>query len=199
MYQQINLYQPVFRRQRKIFSAVTMLQAMGIATVLLTAFCAHASWALQGMQTTAATLDTSYGSLEARMGILETTGDAAAMSDVDDALARLQATIESRQALLATLGQRPDEAAGRFSAFFELLAQHRLPGLWLTAIRIDDTGETELRGTTYDPALVPRYLQVLPAGPRITPLQRGSVQMTRQAADDTAVAFTISSDAGERL
>ena len=29
MYQQINLYQPIFRKQRQIFSAVTMLQALG--------------------------------------------------------------------------------------------------------------------------------------------------------------------------
>ena len=35
MYQQINLYQPIFRKQRQIFSAVTMLQALGVVAVAL--------------------------------------------------------------------------------------------------------------------------------------------------------------------
>jgi len=35
MYQQINLYQPIFRKQRQIFSATTLAQVLGIVTVAL--------------------------------------------------------------------------------------------------------------------------------------------------------------------
>ena len=37
MYQQINLYQPIFRKQRQIFSAATMAQALGIVAAALLA------------------------------------------------------------------------------------------------------------------------------------------------------------------
>ena len=37
MYQQINLYQPIFRKQRQIFSAVTMFQAIGVVAAALLA------------------------------------------------------------------------------------------------------------------------------------------------------------------
>ncbi len=50
MYQQINMYQPVFRRQRKIFSAATLLKIVAMAAVLLLALYAHARWTLNGLQ-----------------------------------------------------------------------------------------------------------------------------------------------------
>ncbi len=35
MRQQINLYQPVFRRERKVFSAVAMIQVLALVFVAL--------------------------------------------------------------------------------------------------------------------------------------------------------------------
>ena len=38
IYQQVNLYQPIFRKQRQIFSAMTMAQAGAIVAVALIGF-----------------------------------------------------------------------------------------------------------------------------------------------------------------
>jgi hypothetical protein len=35
IYQQVNLYQPIFKRQRHIFSALTMLQSAAVVIVAL--------------------------------------------------------------------------------------------------------------------------------------------------------------------
>lgn len=198
MYQQINLYQPVFRQQRKIFSATTMLQVIGLAAITLLAFYAQATWTLHGLQATESTLSEHYSKLEVRLGVLENIRAPGEDLTVEEEVARLQQAIETRQALLDSLDEH-GEGQGRFGDFFELLANHTLPGLWLTAIRIDETGETELRGTTHDPELVPRYLQIFPAGTRIATLHRGSVHLTRTRADDRAVQFIVSSVAGETL
>ena len=40
MKQEINLFQPIFRRQKKVFSAVTMLQVVALFVVVLTAIYA---------------------------------------------------------------------------------------------------------------------------------------------------------------
>jgi hypothetical protein len=42
LYQQINLYQPIFRKQRQIFAAATMLQAVGVVALALLGIYAYA-------------------------------------------------------------------------------------------------------------------------------------------------------------
>ncbi len=50
MYQQINLYQPIFRKQRQIFSAVTMLQAVGVVAVALLGIYVYAFAKIGGLE-----------------------------------------------------------------------------------------------------------------------------------------------------
>jgi Na+-transporting methylmalonyl-CoA/oxaloacetate decarboxylase gamma subunit len=57
MHQQINLYQPVFRKQEKVFSAITLLQIGAAVLLLLLIILAHAHWTLSDMNSTAQTLE----------------------------------------------------------------------------------------------------------------------------------------------
>ena len=41
MHQQINLFQPVFRKQEKVFSAITLTQITAAVLVLLVAIAGH--------------------------------------------------------------------------------------------------------------------------------------------------------------
>ena len=74
MYQQINMYQPVFRRQRKIFSAATLLKITAVTLVLLLALYVQARWKLHGLQRTSDNLMLNYRQLDARLGKLEASG-----------------------------------------------------------------------------------------------------------------------------
>ena len=38
MSQQINLYNPIFRKQKKVFSSTTMLQALALIVIVVTVF-----------------------------------------------------------------------------------------------------------------------------------------------------------------
>ena len=195
MYQQINLYQPVFRRQRKVFSAATLLQITGIAAVLLLGFYGHARWTLSSLDSTASTLSTQYQQLEAQLGVLE-RGEGDDSLDVQDEVNRLQQSITQRQALLDSFAQLDLRESTPFSEFFEILARRALPGLWLTGISLAEDGETELRGSTMDPTLVPRYLQTMPDQPRFTALHQGSVHLSRIDPDKSGVNFVLSSNSG---
>lgn len=198
MYQQINLYQPVFRRQRKVFSAATLLQIIGIAAVLLLGFYSHAQWTLHGLDSTVTSLSAQYQHLDARLGILESAGSDGGF-DVPAEVERLQQTLRERQALLDSLSRLDFRENIAFSEFFETLAKRTLPGLWLTGISLTEDGETELRGSTLNPTLVPRYLQAMPDQPRFIALHQGSVHLTRTDPEKPAVAFQLSSNAGEEL
>lgn len=197
MYQQINLYQPVFRRQRKVFSAVTLLQIIVVAAVLLSGFYVHARWTLGGLDSTAISMSSQYHQLEARLGILENTG-ASATTSVQDEIERLQQTIDERQALLDSISRLTIRDSHGFAKFFETLATRTLPGLWLTGIMLAEEGETEIRGSTLNPKLVPRYLQGMPEQPRFNALHHGSLHLERDDPDRPDVSFVLSSNtAGE--
>ena len=194
MYQQINLYQPVFRRQRKVFSAVTLLQIIGVVAMLLLGFYLHARWTLHSLDTTVASLSTQYQQLENQLGYLEkdSTG-----LDAGAEVEKLQQTLDQREALLENFARLDFRDSTAFSEFLETLARRTQPGLWLTGINLTEDGDTELRGSTLDPTLVPRYLQAMPDQPRFIALHQGSVHLTRTDPEITAVDFTLSSDSDE--
>ncbi len=196
MYQQINLYQPVFRRQPRVFSALTLLQIIGLASVVLFGFYLHASWTLDGLDSTVDSLSAQYRQLEDRLGILETTGNDSTTSAQQE-IARLQASLDERQALLDNFSRLRFRETRAFGEFFETLATRSLPGLWLTGIRLTEDGETEIRGASVDPTLVPRYLQGMPAEPRFSALHNGSIQLARDDPARPAVSFILSSNREE--
>jgi hypothetical protein len=192
MYQQINLYQPVFRRQPRVFSALTLLQILGLASVVLFGFYLQASWTLNSLGSTVDSLSAQYRQLEARLGTLETTGnDNTASAQLE--IARLQASLDERQSLLDNFSRLRFRESSAFGEFFETLATRTLPGLWLTGIRLTEDGETEIRGASVNPMLVPRYLQEMPAEPRFTALHNGSIQLARDDPARPAVSFILSS------
>ena len=56
IHQQINLYQPGFRRQRNVFSGTAMLQVAGVVLGGLLAMYGYASWQVHGLNLERSTL-----------------------------------------------------------------------------------------------------------------------------------------------
>lgn len=193
MYQQINLYQPVFRRQHKVFSALTLLQIFVAMTVLLLALYGHARWTLAGLQRTSASMGEQYKQLAVRLGTLEGVGENAAVMSLDIEVDHLQNTITARKRLLEQFDQLVIEERPGFGDVFEALARHSLPGLWLTGISLLEGGHTELRGTAVNARLVPRYLQLLPEQDHLNLLNPGAVSLERRDTDGTKVDFVLRS------
>lgn len=193
MYQQINLYQPVFRQQHKIFSARTLLLALVTVAVLLLGIYAHARWALATLDHTATSIEQQYQQLDTQLGNLELINQSSNPGALENEIAQLQHNITEQQTLLDSFGQLSITPAAGFGEFFETLARQTLPGIWLTGIRLTQDGETELRGTTLDPELVPGYLQLLPDQSRFKSLQQGSVHMVRHDPDKAEIEFVLRS------
>jgi cell division protein FtsL len=193
MYQQINLYQPVFRQQRKVFSARTLLLMLAAATVLLLGIYAHARWTLAALNHTATSIEQQYRQMETQLGNLEIINQSADSGALDNEIERLQHSIAEQQSLLDSFDQLAIRSAAGFGDFFDTLARQTLPGLWLTGVRLTLDGETELRGTTLDPKLVPGYLQLLPDQPRFRSLQQGSLHLVRHEAENSDIEFRIRS------
>ena len=199
MYQQINMYQPVFRQPRKIFSARTLMLILVAVTVLLLAIYAHARWKLAALNLTATSIEQQYQQLGTQLGNLEIINQSSAPDLLATEITRLRDNIADKQLKLDSIDQLPVKSAAGFSDFFESLARQTQSGLWLTAIRLTQDGETEIRGITLDPKLVPNYLQQMPNRPRFRSLQQGSVHLVRHDPKNSEIEFILRSKDMEEL
>ena len=198
MYQQINLYQPVFRQQSKVFSAITLLSMLAVVAVFLLGLCVHSSWTLGGLNNTAASLDIQYQQLNAQFAEIETKRKSATQSPLESEIFQLQHRIDGHQELLGKFDRVAIRTSPGFGKFFEALTLQNLPGLWITGLRLTDDGLTEVRGTTLNPSLVPRYLQEMPDSPRFKSLQSGSVHLARDDTGSTEIDFVLRSKPREK-
>jgi Tfp pilus assembly protein PilN len=158
--QQINLFNPIFLKQKKYFSAVTMVQGLGLILVgclLLTAYAefqlsirkrdAEASTAL--LQKTKAQLITIKVEFAPRQS------DPA----LDNQIKQAQSEINAAQKVFDSLqnGQFGDTKG--YSTYFRGFSHEIVDGLWLTGISIYGAGhDINLSGRTVNPELVPVFL-----------------------------------------
>lgn len=165
MTQQINLYQPILRRQRKVFSAGTIGVLLLGFMFLMALLWGVDRWQLQQLrenlvQTQAQERATTQQIVELSRTLSTRTEQPELRRTVE--AKRREARLK-RELLDRISGSELGETAG-FSGALEGLGRQRLQGLWLTHIELTDGGrEIRLHGNSQDAALVPRFIQQLSA------------------------------------
>jgi hypothetical protein len=183
MSQQINLYNPIFRKQPKVFSANTMLQGVALIVIVVTVF-----YYIFSLQTSLLEIRAAESSrqLKGELERLKAYGVSEAPADRAKALAERRKTLE---ASLAAQKQASDAFAsggvGRTEGYAELLralARVSLDGVWLTRIQVaEGSGELSLAGKATRPELVPAYLERLRSEPALRGQTFNRLEVTRPA------------------
>jgi len=159
LYQQINLYHPIFRKQRKIFSAVTMAQIVAIVAAALLAIYGYGYLGVVGLEAEAVQLEGREKAFATQLASLDQGSSMRRRRAIEEELQRLNATLVDQQKLVEVLRDRPLGSTDGFSDYLLALARSHQEGLWLTEIRINgSTDAIELLGETRDPERVPEYL-----------------------------------------
>lgn len=194
-YQQINLYQPIFRRQRQVFSAVTMLQAVGvIATALLTIY-AYGLWQVRGLEQEALQLEGRERAYSTQLARLDPESRTTQRRAAEQELERLTATLLTQQRLIDVLENRPLGSTDGFSSVLAALARQRARGLWLTAITVNRVTEAiELVGESIEPGLLPEYLLQLGEEEALAGYRFDDFEIER-SQETATIAFRVSSRA----
>lgn len=161
MSQQINLYNPLLLKQRKIFSAKTMAQSLGLITLGLVAVYGYARFQVASLQTETEHAVQRQEKLQARLTRLSQElgprqKSAALEADIKRAESELQALAEVQ----AALKQGGAVSASGFSPYFKALARQMVEGVWLTGIEVSGS-EMMIGGRTLKPGAVPDYIQRL--------------------------------------
>lgn len=202
MTQQINLYQPILRREQKVFSAVTMLQFLGALAIVMLAMFAFSRWQLAQLEAEHARLVTQERELIAQVTQL-TNGH---QEKPESRELRRQAEMAQREIVLKTrllklMESQPVHSAG-FADAFAGLARQRVDGLWLTGVEIERSGESRdvfLRGRAARAELVPQFVQLLSREPAFAGLRFQHMRLAQpKDGSGDALAFELGTSVPEK-
>ena len=159
MPQQINLFNPVFLKQKKYFSAVTMLQSLGLVVAGVFAFYGYTLYATRMQSRIAANSAQQLASQSQQVAALAGQGRNRL---VQDELAQAQARLKQREQALGLLRTGGLGNTAGFARYMTALAHEQVGGVWLTGFSISgDEAELHLSGRVLQADLVPAYLRAL--------------------------------------
>jgi len=159
MSQQINLFNPLFLRKEKYFSARTMLQSLGLIALGLIGLYVYAIVQTRGAETLAAGYAKELANQREQFLALSGEGRSKLL---EAEVARLDADMRMRRGTLDILqGGELGNTEG-FSRYFAAFGRHAMRGVWLTGFSVGEGGnELRIRGRVLYPDLVPAYLKAL--------------------------------------
>jgi hypothetical protein len=159
MSQQINLFNPLFLRKEKYFSARTMLQSLGLIALGLVVLYAYALVQTREMERTVGEHARQLSAQREQFIDLSGRGSSKLL---EAEVARLEADGRARRSVLAMMQGGEFGNTDGFSRYFAAFGRHALRGVWLTGFSVGESGnELKIRGRVLYPDLVPAYLKAL--------------------------------------
>jgi hypothetical protein len=160
--QQINLYQPILRKQEKVFSAKTLLQGNLLVLAGLLLLSGYTLFQTRQLQEQLVEATQQRDDRIQRLDTLrrqypQRVRDQTLQQQVEQLRAQLQ---ESEQ-LLAAVENYEDSPTAGFSAHLAGLARQDLRSLWLTRITVRGQRQLALEGSALSAQDVPLLLQRL--------------------------------------
>lgn len=185
MSQQINLYQPIFRKEQKKFSAVAMLQAIGLVVGGVIIIYAYTWWQIGTLKSELKRSEQNQVAAAKRLvDATEKFGKPATASSLDAEITRLESELVAKQRIQEILKRGVFSNTRGFSDYFASFARQSVTGVWLTGF--DITGAADqmtLAGRSTNPELVPRYMQKLSSEKTLSGIVFNVFQMNRPAPD----------------
>lgn len=193
MKRSVNLYQPVLRPQPTQYQLTTLLQWLGICSVILLSLFAVLQWQLQQSK---AVMARQQQLISASSEALEDLQQALTQHQPDDALVQqlqqLQNMNQQKRQLLTLLQQSAAEPRPRFSVLFSDLAAADQAGFWLVAFRLSQQ-DIRFEGISRDARQLPSWLAQM--GQNEFLRQRSFQTVSLQSAADGYLQFAVASTA----
>jgi hypothetical protein len=158
--QQINLFNPIFLKQKKYFSAVTMAQALGLIMLGVAALSAYAGYRLFELKKEAAATTAQLAQTQAQLEKLKATFAPRQRSQTLEAeIGKAEAELTTKNQALETLQNGELGNTAGYSEYLRAFARQIVPGIWLTGFTIHAAGkDIAIRGRATQPEMVPNYL-----------------------------------------
>ncbi len=167
MSQQINLFNPIFLREKKHFSAKTMGQGLGlivVCTLLLFGYSRYQVWKLSQEAT-----KVSAQLKQAQQQLASVTGAFVARKkdlQLEEQAKRAQQEVEAMQQAFARLRGEEFGTQKGYSDYLRAFSRQIVSGVWLTGFSIEGGGNAiGIQGAALTPELIPGYMNRLKREP----------------------------------
>ena len=201
MTQQVNLYQPILRQQKRIFSSETIALIVAGVTVVMLLLWAYNAWQLEMQRSRLAEVqaretqtaeDVARLTRELKQQSVSTT--------LREKVESLRAEHALKDRLYRTVFLEGDDGKGRFANGFagalESLGRSRVNGLWLTRIVFADSGrQVDFHGRTARAEQVPLFVNTLGEQPLLENL---TFRRVRVLQEESRLSFDLSTSAPEK-
>jgi MSHA biogenesis protein MshI len=192
MRQQINLYDPILRQPRPVFSAAASAQGLVLVFLGLLLFHAYAGWRVSSLAANVEELRGTRELAEKRYQALQArTPRKTPDPGMEGRIAGLTEELGRATKLADALGAGGFGNASGMSGYLVGLARQRIDGLWLTRIDIRAGGNAiDLAGRSGSAEQVPQYLQKLSGEQAFKGRTFGGLALR---VEETGVSFRLGS------
>ncbi len=167
MSQQINLFNPIFREQKKYFSAVTMAQALGLVLFGAILLAAYASYRSSQLDAEAREAGRQLQAAQSQLAEVEAAFPPRQKSPaLAEQIRKVENDTAALQQVAATLQAGEFGNTEGHAEYMRAFARQIIDGVWLTGFSIHGAGaEIGLQGRALRPELVPAYINRLKREP----------------------------------
>jgi hypothetical protein len=199
--QQINLFNPVFLKQKKYFSVITMLQALLLIALGSALFYSYAAYQIKQLAKQAEEAGKRYASEQARLDAYKAQySPQQARQLLENQLKSAEARVFAQQQVINTLKGGASGNTVGYSGYMRAFARQTVNGLWLTGFSITgDAARVSMTGAVLagSPNLIPAYVQKLGREPVMHGKSFASLQIRQPGKIDgkpaNYVEFTLQS------
>lgn len=160
MSQQINLFNPIFLKQKKYFSAVTMVQALGLILLGCALLTAYMVMQTNKLKNEVAASSARLAATQVQLVQITAAGQMRQKDKVlEEQVKRAEAEVQAMQEVFLTVRKGDLGNTSGYSEYFRAFSRQSVSGLWLTGLTINGAGNgIEINGRAMRPELVPEYL-----------------------------------------
>lgn len=191
--QQVNLFQPIFRKERKLLSFKVLNQSCAAVLAVLAIIYGWSMQQTQQLEDDLAHLKKQQAQFSTQLAEVSTRLAGMKTNTAPQlALASLERELAARQKVVIALTRVKNSYTRGVSNYLESFSRQAPRGVWLTGFTVQAGGEgLVIRGSSLRAALVPTFLQQLSGESALSGTEFGLLQIQREEPDTRYVDFTV--------
>lgn len=188
MSQQINLFNPIFLKQKKIFTASHMAQTLGLVAGGALLLAVYGAVKTSQLEQHAAAGKGAVTAAEARLAqVTKEFPPRGKSKDLEAEVGRLQGELKSLHEVQSVLERGELGNTAGYSEYWRALARQSVNGVWLTGVTVVGAGkEIGIEGRALQPDLLPAYIQRITREAVLQGKSFGSLEISRPGAPSAA-------------
>lgn len=167
MSQQINLFNPIFLKQKKYFSAATMAQALALIFVGSAVLGVYGSYRFSALTKEAEASAAQLAAVQAKFNKISAgNGPRQKSKALEEELQKAEVETKAMQQVLAVMQKGEFGNTAGYAEYMRAFSRQIMSGVWLTGFAIYGAGtDISLQGRALKPDLIPAYLTRLKQEP----------------------------------